>query len=337
MRKLIVLTILMATLWAGYWFVGVIALESGLKGYLSSEHSPDSPVPISYSDLSVRGFPSRFDTTLTDITVNDTINGIGWSAPFFQIHALSYKPYHIIAALPHSQTLRLPREELQINSDEIKGSVVFVAGALLDKALEIDRSSFVMRNVTVTSNAGWKTAIKEGSVATRKTALDPLHYDLALSAKHVTLPDQLRTAIDPKHQQSDVFDSFSLDSTLAFTNPWNLLAERQNTPVLTEIAVNGLTIIWDDVQFQADGALQIDRNGYPNGKLALKATNWQKMYQLAEDANAVDADFAQTIQNGLKVLAGMSSDTDVIEAPLNFADGQMFLGPLPIGPAPRLN
>ena len=337
MRKLITLTVVLAILWGGYWFVGSTALENGLKNYLTTEHSQNDPLQITYSNLSVRGFPNRFDTKVSDITLTNAADGISWSAPFFQIYALSYKPYHIIAALPHSQTLRLPNEELQITSDEIKGSVVFDASSFLDKALEIDRTSFVMRNVAVSSSVGWQTAIKEGSIATRKTALEPLHYDLAFSAKQITLPDHLRVAIDPAHQQSEVFDSLSLDSTLAFTNPWNLLADQRYQPNLSEIAVNDLTIIWDDVQFQASGTLHIDRNGYPDGKLALKATNWQKMYQLADDANAVDPDFAQTIENGLKVLAGMSDNEDVIEAPLNFTDGQMFLGPWPIGPAPRLN
>ncbi len=32
----------------------------------------------------------------------------------------------------------------------------------------------------------------------------------------------------------------------------------------------------------------------------------------------------------------MSEGEDVIEIALNFADGQMSLGPFPIGPAPRL-
>ena len=337
MRKLIAIIVILFGLWGGYWFVGSTALETGLKDYLATKHRANDPIQISYSDLSVRGFPNRFDTRLSDINVVDAANGVSWSAPFFQIHALSYKPYHIIAALPHAQTLRLPDQELQIASDEIKGSVVFATGALLDKALEIERSSIVIRNLAVTSNMGWKTAIKDGNIATRQTPANPLHYDLAVSANAITLPDELRIAIDPAGQQPAVFDRMSLDSTLAFTHPWNLLATRADTPQLTEITVTDLTILWGDVQFQASGTLQIDRSGYPNGTLDLIATNWQKMYLLAENANAVDPDFAQTIRRALRVLADMSSGENVIKAPLNFAAGQMLLGPLPIGPAPRLN
>lgn len=337
MRKLISLVTILFVLWGGYWFVGSTALETGLKDYLSSEHTAKDPIHIAYSDLTVRGFPNRFDTRLNDISVTDKAGHVSWRAPFFQIHALSYKPYHIIAALPNSQTLQLPDQALQITSDEIKGSVVFNAGSLLEKALEIDHSSIVIRNLNVSSDIGWKTAIKQGNVATRQTPTEPLHYDLAASASVIALPRSLRAVIDPKQQQPATLNRAALDSTLTFTHPWNLLATRDKTPKLAEVAVKGMTILWGEVQLQASGTLQIDRRGYPEGTLDLVATNWQEMYQLAEDANVVDPDFAQTIQNGLKVLANMSAGENVIKAPLNFANGQMLLGPWPIGPAPRLN
>lgn len=337
MRKLISLITILFVLWGGYWFVGASALEMGLKDYLSKEHTTSDPIHIAYSELTVHGFPNRFDTRLTQVSVTNAAGRMSWRAPFFQIHALSYKPYHIIAALPHSQTLKLPKQELQITSDEIKGSVVFNASSLLEKALEIDHSSIVIRNLGVTSSMGWETAIKDGSIATRQTPTEPLHYDLAASGNVIALPTALRAVIDPKHQQPATLNRAALDSTLTFTHPWNLLAPRAKTPRLTEVAVDGLTILWGDVQLQASGTLQIDPRGYPKGTLDLVATNWQEMYQLAENANVVDPDFAQTIQNGLKVLAGMSDGENVIKAPLNFANGQMLLGPWPIGPAPRLN
>lgn len=337
MRRLIGIITILFGLWAGYWFVGATALETGLKDYLSAEHSATDPIPIAYSELKVRGFPNRFDTRLTDISVTDTAGNISWQAPFFQIHALSYKPYHIIAALPHSQTLQLPDQTLKITSEEIKGSVVFVAGSLLEKALEIDRSSIVLHELTVSSDMGWDTAISQGQIATRQTPTEPLHYDLSFSADVISLPAPLRAVIDPKHLQPAALSRAALNSTLTYTHPWNLLAPRDMTPELSKVSVTELTILWGDVQLQANGVLQIDRRGYPDGKLDLVATNWQEMYQLAENANAVDPDFAQTIQNGLKVLADMSGGENVIKVPLVFANGQMLLGPLPIGPAPRLN
>jgi len=336
MHKLISLIVVLSGLYGGYWFVGANRLEAGLKEYLAAEHGPDDIIQIDYANLAVRGFPNRFDTRFEEVSIENKTNGILYSAPFFQIYALSYKPYHIIASLPHSQSLRLAGEQLGITSDEIKGSVVFDAPSLLDKALEIDRSSFVMSNLMVTSDQGWNTSIKTGSVAVRQTPTKPLHYDLAISAQNISLPRQLRMLVDPAGKLSELFDSIQLDSTLAFNNPLNLLADNNNQPVLEDIKVTDLTFIWDDIQFQAKGALTIDSRGYPNGKLDLTATNWQKIYQLAQDSGAVDPEFAPTVQNGLRVLAGMSESGEIIKASLNFTDGQMSIGPFAIGPAPRL-
>lgn len=336
MRKLIAIITILFGLWGGYWVIGATALETGLKDYLSTNHRAKDPIHVAYSDLSVRGFPNRFDTSLTNIRVTDLANRLDWRAPFLHVHALSYKPYHIIAALPHDQTLQISGQELQITSDEIKGSVVFVASALLDKELAIDRSSFVIRNLAVSSNMGWKTAISDGTIATRQTPTNPLHYDLAVSATTITLPDQLRKTFDPDQLLADAIHRISLDASLGFTAPWTLIAHQQNMPVLTDISVNKLAVVWDDVQISATGDLQIDQHGYPSGTLIVTASNWQKIYRLAQSTNTIDPIFAQTIQNGLKILAETADNKHSIDIPLIFANRQMRIGLFPIGPAPRL-
>lgn len=335
MRKLIIISIILSGLWGGYWFVGSTALETGLKDFLSTKHGTNDPVRIEYSDLSVRGFPNRFDTRLTDIVFSDTQNNINWQAPFLQLYALSYKPNHIIAALPHTQTLQLPNQTLQIDSAEIKGSIVFVAQSLLKQALEIDRSSFVVRALEITSDTGWKTNIKEANIATRQTPASALHYDVAISAMTITLPDSLRVLIDPTRQQPTLLDALSLNSTLGFSHPWDLRAGRGATPKVRELTLNNMSVLWGDVHLQASGTLQVDPVGHPVGRLDLIATNWKNLYDLAKSNNTINPDSAITILNGLKVLAEMSEGENIIKAPLNFANGQMLLGPLPIGPAPR--
>ncbi|MCK4712061.1 MAG: DUF2125 domain-containing protein, partial [Marinosulfonomonas sp.] len=276
MRKLIWLAIVFSCLWAGYWFVVAAVLQGGLEKYLPQQHGRNDPIQITYSDLSVRGFPKRFDIHATDITLTGSEKAARWKAPFFRISALSYKPYHITAALPPTQTLRWQGEELQITSDEIEGRVEFLPASFFDKALEIERSSFMIRNVAVASSLGWETALNEGSITIARTDATQMHYDLKVTIRAITLPDQMRRLFDPAHLQSGALDSFSLDSTLVFTNPLSLLATCKNTPDLSEITVKGMAFIWGDVQFLANGRLQIDGNGTPNGTLSLTAHNWQK-------------------------------------------------------------
>ncbi|MFN4131268.1 MAG: DUF2125 domain-containing protein, partial [Paracoccaceae bacterium] len=58
---------------------------------------------------------------------------------------------------------------------------------------------------------------------------------------------------------------------------------------------------------------------------------------LATTMGLIKPEIAPTVQNMMQAVAGSSGDPEVLEMPLIFRDGQMLLGPLPLGPAPRLN
>ena len=51
----------------------------------------------------------------------------------------------------------------------------------------------------------------------------------------------------------------------------------------------------------------------------------------------VKPDIAPTVERMLEVIAAQSPDLDVINITLSCQDGRMSLGPLPLGPAPRLH
>ena len=57
---------------------------------------------------------------------------------------------------------------------------------------------------------------------------------------------------------------------------------------------------------------------------------------MAVRADLLPEQMRGTIEGLLGVVAGLSGDPEVIDAELTFSDGRTFLGPLPVGPAPRL-
>ena len=88
MKKLLVLIVTLAALWAGYWFVGAAGVKAGFAVWFDARQSEGWQAE--YSDLSVKGFPNRFDTTLTDPALADPATGLAWSAPFVQLFALHH-------------------------------------------------------------------------------------------------------------------------------------------------------------------------------------------------------------------------------------------------------
>lgn len=335
MRKLSFFAIVLSVLWGGYWFGGSNLLEKGATDFLASDFGADDPVQISHSGLVVQGFPGRFDLQLSGINLTDTKNRLLWSAPSVQIFAPSYKPYEITVAMPSSHILQVHGQDLRFNSAEMVARLGFAPLGFFSGSAIIENIDLRLKNLAVKSSFDWETTVDKASLNLRKNQSDPKLYDLEILANSITLPDHLHKQIDPAGQQPDSFDYVLINSRLGFSNPWDLAAEHSKQPELTEIQLENLNIVWGALQFSTEGTLKIDHNGYPNGTLNLTAKGWQKMFQLAKDANLVDPEFSQTIHNGLKTMAQMSDGEDIIKAPLNFADGQMSLGVFPIGPAPR--
>ncbi len=60
------------------------------------------------------------------------------------------------------------------------------------------------------------------------------------------------------------------------------------------------------------------------------------MVEIAERSGALPSGVASALQGGLGLIARLGGDRDSIQAPLEFADGSVRLGPIPLGPAPRL-
>ena len=80
-----------------------------------------------FAVLGISGFAYRFDLTIDRPHFAQT--GWDWQAPFAQIFAMAWKPWHLIAILPGGQTLTLPDQSLTIETPKIEASLRKVLGA----------------------------------------------------------------------------------------------------------------------------------------------------------------------------------------------------------------
>ena len=69
MRTLTVLVVAVMVLWGGYWFVGARALDAAVTQW--ADGLPAQGTEASYTDISVQGFPNRFDLTIADPVIGD--------------------------------------------------------------------------------------------------------------------------------------------------------------------------------------------------------------------------------------------------------------------------
>ena len=60
------------------------------------------------------------------------------------------------------------------------------------------------------------------------------------------------------------------------------------------------------------------------------------MIDVAETAGMVDPTLAGAVRAGLDLIARFGGDGETLSVPLDFSGGRTRLGPIPLGPAPRL-
>jgi hypothetical protein len=331
MRKLIIVILVAATAWAAYWVVGATASQKATEGWLEARRAEGWQVE--YSDLKVRGFPNRFDTTITDVQLTDPETGLSWSAPFFQIFSLSYQPNHLIAAWPNTQTLATPFQKISIETSAMTASLKVFPNS----TLELDTATIVIEDATLSSTNEWKASTNKINAAIRKTAGKAMTYDIAAQADTVVPGDTLRGMLDAGGTLPDVIEGLNFDTEIGFARPLDIRVIEENRPDITTLNIKDARAAWGELKLRAKGDLTVDANGHPNGEVALNARNWREMLALAVNAGAIPAEAASAAELGLGLLARLSGAENSLDAPLSFSDGRIFLGPIPIGTAPSLN
>lgn len=333
MRRLTSIIIVVFLAWSGWWYAASTAHKKAWSLWLDDRAR--AGWVAEHAGLAVRGYPNRLDTTLTDLQLADPVSGWAWSAPFFQVLSLSYKPNHVIAVWPGSQKVSAPTGTADITAETMRGSLVFVPST----DLTLDRMQLEIADLAI-AGPGWNTALKSANFATRRaaegTAPGDNAHDIGLDIRDLDLPIDLKSILDPRGILPQVFQTAQLDITIAYDAPWDRHAIETTKPQPTAISVKDLTLNWGDLELKARGILNIDADGYPAGDLNLKARNWREIINLFVSAGVLPADVAESLKSGLGLLANLSGDPRSIDIPLRYANQFTFLGPIPLGPAPRL-
>ncbi len=207
MRGLIWLVVLASLAWGGYWFVGSRALEKGAVAWFASQN--DNGLIAENESLSVRGFPNRFDLTVTEPLLLDPDTGYGWRAPFVQLFALSYQPWKVIAAFPPEQTISVPGQDIAITSAKLQAS----ASLAPSSPIGVERSVLVGDAVSASSTMGWSVSAETLRLATRALDADGLDQEIGLEALEVT-PDPSLAAALPDLPQT--LSKMRLDAIVGF-------------------------------------------------------------------------------------------------------------------------
>ncbi|MBI1493558.1 DUF2125 domain-containing protein [Halocynthiibacter styelae] len=322
MRALIIFILCVFIGWGGYWVVGSMTLESQLKA--AFEEAGDQGIDLQYSEFGVQGFPNRFDTVMRDVDLKIPAEGVEWQAPLFVTAALSYKPWHLIATWPQEQSLRIGDFSADILTEEMQASVVFEP----DVSLPLDRSQLVAKDLRLTpaGTSDLLLAASEVFIATRQAEEANNTHDLLISLKQILLPQEITDQINPDQTLPVRLNEIRIDSNLELAGPVN----REGVPPLRALDLREAKLTWGAINITLNGRLTPDSAGQAQGQLALKVENWREAFQVFVTTGLVQPGW----EGALTALTLSDGNPDTLEAPLNLQNGQIFLGPFPLGTAP---
>jgi hypothetical protein len=326
MRALTWIVGVLAVLWSGYWFIGARAVEKGATDWFAAQSA--NGMVAEYGDLNVSGFPNRFDLTVTQVDLVNPVTGRRWQVPLVQVFAMTWKPWHIIAVLGREQRIELAGQSIILTTGDARASVVFQPNTDLGLA----RVSASATEVKVVSSLGWAVAGDVLELHTRLNETTANAHDIAVDGTNL-VPDP---ALIAGTGLPDRISALRLRMTAALSAPLDRNA-GETQPRVTGWRVDEGTLQWGDLSVDAKGEIAANADGLAEGRIDIRVKGWRLAMPALANAGAVKPEVAQTVENLLTAMAAQSGDPDVLVLPLVFANGRGTLGPLPLGPAPRLN
>jgi hypothetical protein len=329
MGRLIFWVFFVVALYSGYWFVGARAIEQGLTTSIADARQDGWQ--IDYSALAVTGFPGQFDLRTVEVDMVAADGKWAWRVPSAQVSAPSIQPTHLNVSFPQTQTLRLGDQTLRIESADMQ----IGAGTKLNTALTFEAAMIEISAATVQSDFGWQVGLDRAHATATFEPDTVASYVLDVDAANLTLPAQLVAQIAPDAALSNTITSIVLDSTVTLDRPLDRFALDGSTspPVIDKISLTALDLMWGDIDLNAEGSLDIDPQGIPDGRITFRTAQWQALIDVLVAVRVIDTSIVPTLSN---MAAAMASDDGVLELPVTFRDGFMSMGLLPLGPAPRL-
>ena len=341
MRKLLILLLTGSGLWSGYWFAGSSAIRSGAESFFADAAAQG--IVAEKTALSVVGFPNRFDLTVEGVNLADPQSGFGWQAPFAQVFAMTWKPWHIIAALPPEQVITTPDEKITLTSEGMKASLRARPTPDLPLAAVIVESGAF----SATSTGGWTVAAHRAlaSIKSVDTVADEAgadehmsdanSYIMSLDIEELAPDPAVMAPITAEAGLPPVIDAVRILGSAQLTAPLDRhIGETAVLPVALKLDL--LVITWGELEVSASGKVAPDAAGFAAGRIEFEVTNWQKLVPVLVATGAIKPEISKTVENMLGAMAKETGDPDVLKLPLILNEGRMSLGPLPLGPAPML-
>lgn len=266
MRLLILVILLAFGLWSGYWWIGAAAQKTLWEERMSALRAAGWEIDV--GALQLRGYPNRFDTQLSNLTVISPRGDWGWSTEIFELFALSYKPHHMIAVAAPLQSITTPLWSARLTSHDLRASLIFTP----DTQASLMRSHITARTLDLELADGDSATLARLDMALHR-ASTPLLYALGIRLENARLPAAWRQAKGAALLPAEV-SFLTLDAQIETTVPLDRHMAQSVSAAIMGLTVNSLHAKWGALEIRADGHLEMTAEKDIIGALDLSLSDW---------------------------------------------------------------
>ena len=322
MRILATLLILLALGWGGAWLVGARMIERSAETWFAEQEL--AGMVADFEALSVGGFPMRMELEVERVRLGDPRLATGWELPGLTAGWQATAPGRLQMALEGGHRLVVAGEMLELDAATLAGHVQIGGRALALREVALEAAS--VRLAAASPELGG-AALDRLDLRLEARPAAPQRLELALSLRGLVLEGLDGGPATP-------LDRLDMTGQLLLDAPLDRHAVRPPQPVA--LIVEAGTLVWGETRGRAEGRLDIDADGRPEGRIELEVTAWRPLLELAVALGTLEPELAPTWERVLETLEEADDRPGVLSMPLVYRAGRVSLGPLPLGPAPRL-
>ncbi|UOA13850.1 MULTISPECIES: DUF2125 domain-containing protein [Sulfitobacter] len=332
MRKLVWLLILLVALCSAWWAAATTQMQSTVNALLDSRRAAGWDVTL--KDIGKAGFPLTLQNRLSGLSVAEPNQSIAFEAPQLDLSAPVWWPGDLSARAPVAQAAfpagALP---LVLNMRNMQADLDLHPGLSLQLEQMEARSTYL----EVNGPDGLLLEAEESRLRVTQSSDAANEYNIAVLPGRITPGPLLRRVLGEAIAQPGGQPILSARMAVTFARALDRHSAVAGTlPQIDALTVENVDAAWGDVALGAEGALTFDAQGIPDGVLSLRVTNWSKLLDAGERGGFLPPSMRGQVNTMLRLLEARGGTPGGLDLDLVFAEGQMVLAGIPLGPAPRL-
>lgn len=320
------IVILLALVWSGWWYLATTSTRNSVTAWLQDRQTEGWQAEA--AAITSGGFPLRTTTQIDRLVLLDPARTRGVEVPRLNLSAPIYWPGHASVHVPAGPvTFTTPQGEVELGTKGARAGMRLRPGT----ALQLEALSGDATGITLDVNDLRLLDVEavEAAVTQGRT---PETYTVNLVLTGLSPSEALFEGASLRRPGPGTFAPVVADATITFDRPWDRSALQDTRPQPRQIRITEIAASYADTGVSISGDLDVDPAGIASGSLRLRMRNWQDVFDMAVATATIPPEWAPTVG---QVLGSMSDADGTLDLTLTLAAGQMRIGFLPLGPAPR--